>query len=73
MSWSIKDQPRPRVRLGGAHADRWSLQDSSGTAHIEFTAVDLFDGSTTKVSEDVPFAFTADLKVTGDEATVTPH
>lgn len=72
VSWSIKDYPRPEVRLGGAHADQWSLPDSRGTAHLEFTAVDLYDGHTTKVSRDVPFTFSADLQVTGDKATVTP-
>lgn len=72
VSWSIKDYPRPEVRLAGPHADQWSLPDSRGTAHIEFTAVDLYDGRTSTVSQDVPFTFSAGLKVTGDQATVTP-
>ncbi|RKQ34856.1 hypothetical protein [Kocuria tytonis] len=72
VSWSITDYPTPRPRLGGPRADQWSLPDAGGTAHIEFTAVDLYDGRTSKVSRDVPFTFSADLEVTGDRATVTP-
>lgn len=73
VDWSITDYPEPEVRLSGPHKKSWSLEQSSGTAKISFTSVDLFDGSTSKVTEDVPFTFTADLDVTGDEATVTPR
>ncbi|WHF21995.1 hypothetical protein QJS66_17795 [Kocuria rhizophila] len=40
------------MRLAGPD-DQWSLPDSRGTAHIEFTAVDLYDGRTSR-SQDVP-------------------
>lgn len=73
VTWSIKEYPRPTVRLGGKHADQWSLPDSRGTAHIEFTAVNLYDGTTSKVSEDVPFTFRGTLQVTRDKVTVTPR
>ncbi|MDO4918203.1 hypothetical protein [Kocuria sp.] len=73
VTWRITDYPAPQPQLGGPHADRWSLPDSRGTAHIEFTAVDLYDGHTTKVSEDVPFTFAADLKVSGERVSVTPR
>ncbi|RLY94217.1 hypothetical protein EAE32_03100 [Kocuria tytonicola] len=73
VSWRVTDYPAPEPRLGGPHTDQWSLPDSRGTAHIEFTAVDLYDGHTTKVSKDVPFTFSARLAVTGDKATVTPR
>lgn len=73
VSWSIKDYPPSKVELGGAHADQWSLPDSRGTAHIEFTAVNLYDGTTSKVSADVPFTLSASLEVTQDKATLTPR
>ncbi|MDO4255786.1 MAG: hypothetical protein Q4C90_01225 [Kocuria sp.] len=73
VSWSIKDYPPSTVELGGAHADQWSLPDSRGTAHIEFTAVNLYDGTTSKVSADVPFTLSASLEVTQDKATLTPR
>lgn len=71
VKWTITEYPKPEVRLGGPNADRWALMDSPGKAKIEFTSVDLFDGKTSKVSEEVPFTFKAHLDVTEDEATVT--
>lgn len=73
VQWSITEYPEPEVRLGGPTADRWTLMDAPGTAKIEFTSVNLFDGKTSKVSEDVPFTFKGDLVVTEDKATVTPE
>lgn len=73
VQWSITEYPEPEVRLGGPTADRWTLMDVPGTAKIEFTSVNLFDGKTSKVSEDVPFTFKGDLVVTEDKATVTPE
>ena len=72
MSFDYSRFDRIKVELGGARADQWSLPDSRGTAHIEFTAVNLYDGTTSKFSADVPFTFSAGLKVTGDQATVSP-
>ena len=73
VKWSIIDYPQPEVRLSGPDADRWALADTPGQARIEFTSVNLFDGKTTKVSEEVPFTFAADLDVSEDRATVTPR
>lgn len=73
VQWSITEYPEPEVRLGGPTADRWTLMDAPGTAKIEFTSVNLFDGKTSKVSEDAPFTFKGDLVVTEDKATVTPE
>lgn len=72
VKWSIIDRPRPEVRLSGPRADTWSLADSPGKAKIEFTSVDLFDGRTSKVSQEVPFTFRAGLTVDQDRAVVTP-
>lgn len=73
VSWRIKEYPKPQIGLTGTSAKKWSLADAAGTARIEFTSVDLFDGKKSKVSEDVPFGFSADLSVTGEKATVTPQ
>ena len=73
VKWSITEYPEPEVRLGGPTANRWTLIDAPGKAKIEFTSVNLFDGRTSKVSEEVPFTFKGDLVVTEEEATVTPE
>lgn len=73
VQWSITEYPQPEVRLGGPTADRWTPMDAPGKAKIEFTSVNLFDGKTSKVSEEVPFTFKGDLGVTEDKATVTPE
>lgn len=73
VQWSITEYPEPEVRLGGPMADQWALMDAPGTAKIEFTSVNLFDGKTSKVSEEVPFTFKGDLVVSEEEATVTPE
>ena len=73
VRWSITEYPEPEVRLGGPTADRWTLVDAPGKAKIEFTSVNLFDGRTSKVSEEVPFSFQGDLEVTENKVTVTPE
>jgi len=73
VSWSIKDYPTPYVSLDDAAAGRWHVSDSRGIARIEFTAVDLYDGTTSQVTDEVPFLLSADVRVTGDEVTLTPR
>ncbi|PBB09729.1 hypothetical protein CKW39_01215 [Kocuria sp. WRN011] len=73
VKWSITEYPTTDIRLSGPNADKWGLMDSPGTAKIEFTSVNLMDGKTSKVSEEVPFTFKATLDVSEDEATVTPR
>lgn len=73
VTWSITEYPTTDIRLSGPNVDRWGLMDAPGTAKIEFTSVNLMDGKTSQVSEEVPFTFKGTLEVTEEEATVTPR
>lgn len=73
VKWSIIEYPTTEIRLSGPNVDRWGLMDAPGTAKIEFTSVNLLDGKTSQVSEEVPFTFKGTLEVTEEEATVTPR
>lgn len=73
VKWSIIEYPTTEIRLSGPNVDRWGLMDAPGTAKIEFISVNLLDGKTSQVSEEVPFTFKGTLEVTEEEATVTPR
>ncbi|WP_315279344.1 hypothetical protein [Kocuria carniphila] len=73
VKWSIIEYPTTEIRLSGPNVDRWGLMDAPGTAKIEFTSVNLLDGKTSQVSEEVSFTFKGTLEVTEEEATVTPR
>ncbi|BBE24061.1 hypothetical protein MN0502_29440 [Arthrobacter sp. MN05-02] len=69
IAWSIEEYPTATITpIDGG----WSLAPLRGSARIETQLRDFFSGAVRDVSESVPFDFEADLRVTGDEITVTP-
>ena len=73
VSWDIKTYPAAHLSVDDAAAGRWHVTDSRAIARVEFTAVDLYDGSTSRITDEVPFLLSADVRVTGDEVTLTPR
>lgn len=71
VTWSIAEQPEPAITIGVDGGRDWALAPAKGTAQVSFTSVDLFDGSTEKVTQDVPFTYDAGLDVSSDRVTVT--
>lgn len=71
VTWSIAKQPDPAITIGADGAKDWAMASAPGTAEVSFTSVDLFDGSTEKVTESVPFTYDGDLDVTDEDVKVT--
>lgn len=61
--WSIVEQPAVDMVPDG---DGWRIPASEARARIEVEVQSLFDGSITRVSEDVPFAVTAGVALLPD-------
>ena len=61
--WSIAQQPE--VSLVPT-ADGWAIAPAPATAHIDVDIRSLFDGSITRVSENVPFEVTGTITVLPD-------
>lgn len=70
-TWKIVEQPEPEISVSTKDKSEWSLSSAEGVAQVSFTSVNLFDGSTKKVTEKVPFTYEADVEFTDDQVTVT--
>lgn len=71
VSWTIKKYPTAEAVINDE--GQWVLPSSSGVAQISFTELDLYTGQQSKVKEDVPFTFSADLEVSDHEVVVRPR
>lgn len=71
VEWEITRRPAPEITIGVDGGQDWALSSAPGTAQVSFTSVDLFDGSTERVTADVPFTYDADLNIEGDEVSVS--
>ncbi|WP_144791068.1 hypothetical protein [Kocuria palustris] len=71
VTWRITQQPDPAITIGADGGRDWAMAAAPGTAEVSFTSVDLFDGSTEKVTESVPFTYDGSLDVSGDTVTVS--
>lgn len=61
--WSIKTQPTVTVEPDGA---QWRISPSKGVAHIEVDVQSIFDGSVSRVSEDIPFEVDGTITILSD-------
>lgn len=61
--WSIVQQPAVAIEPEGAG---WTILPAEAVAHIEVDIRSLFDGSISRVSEDVPFIVTGRISVLPD-------
>ncbi|MDX2376127.1 hypothetical protein M4I32_04860 [Microbacterium sp. LRZ72] len=62
-SWSIRDYPVVELVPDGAD---WAVPSTAGVAHLEVDELSLFDGTVRPLSEDVPFALSADVALQPD-------
>ncbi|MDO5618626.1 hypothetical protein [Kocuria sp.] len=60
-TWKIVEAPTPKISVSAKTATGWYMSKANGVAEVSFTSVDLYDGTTEKVTERVPFTYQATI------------
>ena len=67
--WSVADYPRVSI-VAGRETGSWLVPSIPGTVHLNATVVSLFDGSVTRLDDDVDFTVAYVITLDGDRLTI---
>ena len=68
-TWSVADYPSVSI-VAGREAGSWLVPSIPGTVHLNATVVSLFDGSVTRLDEDVDFTVAYAITLDGDRLSI---